>query len=236
MMKEFAILSDIHGNVTALEAVLADIKKHNLSHIFCLGDIVGKGPSNAACIDLIRQNCETVLRGNWDKIAAQSDRYGAPNIRAQIGKEREAYLQSLPYLKTLHLYGHHCKFFHGRFTVPHVLWPWDIEKNWEDYCLAFDGGNSDLIGIGDTHWQFQRTQGGTTLFNCGSVGNSLDGCTMAAYSILRLMEDGGYEIVQKRLPYDTEKEIRLAMQAEDLTEPEKYCIEIRSAAYGGRRS
>ena len=235
-MWESVFISDIHGNLPALEAVLSDIRSTRPSvPILCLGDIVGKGPSNAACIDLVRENCTDVLRGNWDKAAVHSDRHTAPFIREQIGEERTDYLHRLPYLKVLHLYGHNIKLFHGRFIVPHVLWPWAKDEEWDHYIQAFDGGNSDIIGIGDTHWQFQRVHDGVFLFNCGSVGNSVDGSNMAAYSILRLYENGGIELTQKRIPYDIDRELELARTTPGFPEAEKYCVEIRTASYGGRR-
>ena len=65
-MEKIAIISDIHGNLPALEAVLHDIKRRGITRIFCLGDLVGKGPSSAEVVDLIKQTCEAVVQGNWD--------------------------------------------------------------------------------------------------------------------------------------------------------------------------
>ena len=63
----FAILSDIHGNLEALTAVLADIDRHGVDRIVCLGDLVGYGPDPVACIDLVRQRCEVVILGHFDQ-------------------------------------------------------------------------------------------------------------------------------------------------------------------------
>ena len=62
-----AIISDIHGNLEALDAVLADIKSQNIDEIYCLGDIVGYGPNPRECIDLVRDRSEVCLLGNHDQ-------------------------------------------------------------------------------------------------------------------------------------------------------------------------
>jgi predicted phosphodiesterase len=61
-----AIISDIHGNLEALQAVLADIEKQGVDAVYCLGDIVGYGPNPRECIDLVRR-CQVVLLGNHDQ-------------------------------------------------------------------------------------------------------------------------------------------------------------------------
>lgn len=64
-----AIISDIHGNLDALTAVLADAAAQECSDIICLGDVVGYGPEPALCVRLIRQHCETVVMGNHENMA-----------------------------------------------------------------------------------------------------------------------------------------------------------------------
>lgn len=61
-----AVISDIHGNATALKAVLADIKARGVEKIICLGDIIGYGPEPLECIDLVAEHCEWSLLGNHD--------------------------------------------------------------------------------------------------------------------------------------------------------------------------
>ncbi|MFN5291965.1 MAG: metallophosphoesterase family protein [Planctomycetia bacterium] len=61
-----AILSDIHGNLTALEAVLKDIESQGIKEIYCLGDVIGYGPNPCECVDLI-MNSKVVLLGNHDQ-------------------------------------------------------------------------------------------------------------------------------------------------------------------------
>jgi predicted phosphodiesterase len=63
-----AIISDIHGNLEALEAVLADIKSKNVDEVYCLGDVVGYGPNPCECIDLVMK-LDMCLLGNHDQAA-----------------------------------------------------------------------------------------------------------------------------------------------------------------------
>lgn len=65
-MDKIAIISDIHGNITALNAVLKDINKRNINRIFCLGDIITKCTHPDLVIDKIRKVCEVILIGNCD--------------------------------------------------------------------------------------------------------------------------------------------------------------------------
>src|SRR5688500_13306705 len=77
-----ALISDIHSNLEALTAVLADIQKQNVSEIYCLGDIVGYGPNPRECIDLVMQ-CKVVLLGNHDQGAMfDPDGFNPPAERA----------------------------------------------------------------------------------------------------------------------------------------------------------
>ncbi len=61
-----AIISDVHGNLEALQAVLADIDSRGIKRIICLGDIIGYGPNPIECVDLVRTRCEWALMGNHD--------------------------------------------------------------------------------------------------------------------------------------------------------------------------
>jgi diadenosine tetraphosphatase ApaH/serine/threonine PP2A family protein phosphatase len=61
-----AVISDIHGNASALRAVLADIDARGIKRIVCLGDIVGYGPEPLECVDLVAQRCDWSLMGNHD--------------------------------------------------------------------------------------------------------------------------------------------------------------------------
>lgn len=62
-----AILSDIHANLEALQAVIADIEQYEVEAVYCLGDIVGYGPNPRECIDLVMEHCQLSLLGNHDQ-------------------------------------------------------------------------------------------------------------------------------------------------------------------------
>ena len=61
-MIRYAIISDIHGNLSALEAVIEDIKKQDIDRIICLGDIIGKGSHGHECVKLVREFCDATVR------------------------------------------------------------------------------------------------------------------------------------------------------------------------------
>lgn len=66
-MDRIAIISDIHGNLEALKSVLDDIKERNINRIFCLGDIIAKGTHQQECVDLVKEKCEVIIKGNCDE-------------------------------------------------------------------------------------------------------------------------------------------------------------------------
>src|SRR5947208_1221672 len=78
-----AILSDIHGNLEALQAVLQDIALHNVEAIYCLGDLVGYGPNPRECLDLA-MHWSVVLRGNHDQAALFDPEGFSPPARQSI--------------------------------------------------------------------------------------------------------------------------------------------------------
>ncbi|MCO6436351.1 MAG: metallophosphoesterase [Phycisphaerae bacterium] len=81
----FAVISDIHGNLEALEVALADIERRGIKQIFCLGDVVGYGASPRECLDLAIDRCEVVLCGNHDQAVFYEP------LNFHVGAERAAY-------------------------------------------------------------------------------------------------------------------------------------------------
>jgi len=77
-----AIISDVHSNLEALQAVLGDIQKHRVEEVYCLGDVVGYGPNPRECLDLV-MSCKMVLLGNHDQGALfDPDGFNPPAERA----------------------------------------------------------------------------------------------------------------------------------------------------------
>src|SRR3954469_16277841 len=87
----FAILSDIHANLEALEAVLADAKSQNCTHFVCLGDVVGYNADPSECVKIIRDLECPVVKGNHDEQASIEDSTAGFNELAEeaIGWTRE---------------------------------------------------------------------------------------------------------------------------------------------------
>ena len=91
MTERIAIISDVHGNLTALETVLAHIHASGITRIFNLGDLVGKGPRSAAVVDRCRDVSEVIVQGNWDASISEGPAPEHPVRewhRAQLGEER----------------------------------------------------------------------------------------------------------------------------------------------------
>jgi predicted phosphodiesterase len=82
---KFAIFSDIHGNLEALEAVLADITAERVQEMICLGDIVGYGPNPAECLEMIRCLSCSVVMGNHDEACIEPEMEQALNEYARAG-------------------------------------------------------------------------------------------------------------------------------------------------------
>jgi len=81
-----AVISDIHSNLAALEAVLEDIEARKAGRILCLGDVVGYGPNPSECVDLLRR-CEVTVMGNHDEAIFQSRKTEEFNLRAEMALE-----------------------------------------------------------------------------------------------------------------------------------------------------
>ena len=101
-MDSIALISDLHGNLPALEAVLRDIKRRNISRIFCLGDLVGKGPHAEKVVDICQDVCEVTIKGNWDSKKGAEAQYGGnpadptfPSPQIEFAKELQPVMEIL---------------------------------------------------------------------------------------------------------------------------------------------
>lgn len=210
-----ALISDIHANLEALEAVLADIKAQEITEIFCLGDIIGYGPNPRECIDLVIRHCKLSLLGNHDQGALYDPdgfNIGAERAifwtRAQLespqdrtnNERRWEFLGELP---RSHRTGPFL-FVHGspRNPLSEYIFPEDIYNHRkmerlfqlvEQYGFQ---GHTHVPGVFTEGFQFyapeeidhEYTLGeGKVMINVGSVGQPRDGDSRACYVIL---EDG----------------------------------------------
>ena len=155
-MEKIAIISDIHANITALKAVLNDIKERKIKHIYCLGDLVIKGTNPDIVIDMIKENCEVVLKGNCDEIAC-SDRGIERKFwtTEKIGKERIKYLKNLPVMHEFYLSGQLVRLFHASpNSLEHIFNPMYSNTDNRYSCLELNNAlemfkNTEFIGKND---------------------------------------------------------------------------------------
>ena len=180
--QRIAIISDIHGNIPALKSVLADIATQGVDSIYCLGDLIGKGPQNDVAVDMCHDYCAAVVRGNWDSniSALNAEEHETSHwVRTQLGKERLDYLRNLPNTIDLQFAGRRIRLFHASQVNEHTrVKIYDSRKMHSQMFenTAFTGLNAplpELVGYGDIHAAFALPLPNShkTLFNVGSVGN-----------------------------------------------------------------
>ncbi|HYF64041.1 MAG TPA: metallophosphoesterase family protein [Herpetosiphonaceae bacterium] len=241
-MDRIAVISDLHGNLTALHAALDDIRRREITRIFCLGDLIGKGPRSAEVVDLSRAVCELTVRGNWDEfiLDTSTDDPVKRWHQQQLGPERLGYLAGLPNTIEFLLSGRQVRLFHAsQVSVFHRIHMDDTPERhlamFDNTAFTGDGPPPSVVGYGDIHDAYVKNFAGHCLFNAGSVGNPLD-MPLAAYAILEGRygdaAPGPFSIQIARLPYDIEAEIRAA---EELAMPDlpPYADELRTARYRG---
>jgi protein phosphatase len=240
-MDAMALISDLHGNLPALEAVLRDIQRRNISRIFCLGDLVGKGPHAEKVVDICRDVCEITIKGNWDDcIVRDTDNPTMRWHQQRLGRERLAYLRQLPQTIEFWMSGRRVRLFHA--SQESVYYRVRMDDPREKLLAMFTNtaftGNTvapDVVGYGDLHCAFVMHFHQQMLFNVGSVGNPLD-LPQASYAILEgrygSQRADTFAVHVIRVPYDIERAIQQAA-AEDMPELDLYTQELRTAQYRG---
>ena len=224
---KYAIFSDTHSNLPALEAVLSDIEKQGVNKILHCGDLVGYGPFPNEVIDLIRNKGIAGVMGNYDDGVgfgrnecgcAYTDRtqelLGHRSLewtKTHITEENKKFLRSLP---------HELRFSQGAFEVLIVHGsPRKInEYLYEDRPLKtfnrlLETGRCNLLVCGHTHLPYHKVIGDKHIVNVGSLGKPKDGDPRAAYTLLTLTEDLGVSF--RRVAYDVER-IAMAIEASEL--------------------
>ncbi len=214
---KIAVISDIHGNFTALETVLEDIKQQKCDKIFCLGDIAMAGPQPRAVIDFIKEQKEwIVIQGNTDKLICD---FG-PELFREISEkfplmakaladdivliedDKKDFLRMRPPQKELTVEGVKILLVHGspRRNNEDIL-PGRPLSEIEEIIAGVD---ADLILCGHTH-QPAGYQTGTkqTVINVGSVGRPMTEDLKACYAIVDI-NNGGFSVEHRMLDYDRE--------------------------------
>ncbi len=242
-MDRIALVSDLHGNATAWGVVLAQLRADGIETIYCLGDLVGKGPDGPGVIDRTEDVCTAVVRGNWDS-AMVDVTIDEPLVnwhRDQLDRDRLDYLGGLPNVVDLQLSGRWVRLFHAsakaethRVFLQSALPELEAMFRNTDFT-GHDHPEPDVVAYGDLHQTFLVPAGGIgrTLVNVGSVGNPLD-ATTAAYVVLhgRLgsSQPDGFGIEFCRVGYDIEAEIAVARRS-GMPEVEAYARELRTSVY-----
>lgn len=226
-----ALISDIHGNLEALQAVLADIREQNVDEVYCLGDIIGYGPNPCECLDLVMRHCKLTILGNHDQ-AALFDPEGFNPVALQaiywtrdqldhgpgsadIVNGRWDFLGELPRSRSEGDY----LFVHGspRDATNEYVFPeyvFDQRKleilfgRVEQYCFM---GHTHLPGVFTTSCEFITPEecdyefplgNEKLMINVGSVGQPRDEDNRACYVIV----DTDKSLVEfRRIEYDFEK-------------------------------
>ncbi|MBQ9318025.1 MAG: metallophosphoesterase family protein [Bacilli bacterium] len=246
-MDRIALISDIHSNIVALKAVLNDIEKRQINKIYCLGDLVLKGSSPCEVIDLIRQKCEIVLKGNCDAYAVNPSANHAKWYQDAIGEKRVKYLDNLPMYKDFYMSGSHIRMFHA--TKNNYKYKILDNSPLEEKMKLFEDEDNDIPDIviyADTHKQFLEKIRNKTIINIGSVGNVIEisnkvnieedmsEMTQAHYCILEgeldSKERSSFSIQFVRLPYDIHKELELCRQ-NNIPDYDLYRLELLKAKY-----
>jgi putative phosphoesterase len=211
-----AVISDIHANLHALQAVWADIEPQRPDRIYCLGDLVGYGAFPNEVIEFIRDRSIPTVMGNYDEgvgfdlddcgcvykdpqeelLGKQSLHWSRENTRADL----KAYLREMPMQIRLEEGRPKMLFVHGS---PRKI----NEYLYEDRPLAtFERiaklAGTDVLFIGHTHLPYHKTVAGTVFINTGAVGKPRDGDLRAGYALVTLGRRT--QVSYRRVPYDVQ--------------------------------
>jgi predicted phosphodiesterase len=219
-----AIVSDVHGNLNALEAVVADLERRSVDRVVHGGDLAVAGVQGAQVVDLIRELGWPGIVGNTDELLWRPEEHEtqlqkapalkpllsmlfdtyAPATTQQLGDERIEWLKQLP--------------AEYREADPHLALvhasPGDLWRapapDVDDEVLndTYEPLDAAIAVYGHIHRPYVRHVAELTVVNSGSVGNPFDGDPRAGYV---LIEDGAPEIV--RVEYDVERELATVMRS-----------------------
>ncbi|MDZ7779966.1 MAG: metallophosphoesterase family protein [Gemmatimonadota bacterium] len=222
-----ALISDIHGNLPALEAVLAALDaRADVEAVYHLGDLVGYAPWPNEVVALLRERAIPGIAGNYDSTTAtdyehcgcrsEDPRQEALShlsyewTRTNVSRETKKWLGGLPFRIDVRPLGGHAPgprlmLLHGNPVLNTVYW---TEDRSDAFCLKMAGHlgakAGDVIAFGHTHKPWHRTVEGIEFVNTGSVGRPKDGDWRAGYVVVDM--DGEQVRVEfERVDYDLER-------------------------------
>lgn len=238
------LLSDIHGNLVALEAVLADMAlRGSFDHIVVAGDLVWSGPWPAEVVDRVRALGAHVVQGNTDAFFGRMAGDIPPGKREarfieqldwmceRLGPERVAYLAELPHSYRISpVPGQDLLVVHANpFDLERTILP-SLTDSELDELLTVDGAAPDwrALAYGHLHVPSQRIWRGRLLVDVASAGLPMDGDPRAVYAILTW--DGSWRAEHHRVFYDVPEVIH-AMLYGGLPRGRHFAERLRAAAY-----
>jgi predicted phosphodiesterase len=233
----YALLSDVHANLPALEAVFADLDaRGDVDAIYHLGDLVGYAPWPDEVVQLLKQRAIPGIAGNYDSTTATDYKHCGCKYedarqeelshvsyewtRAHISAETKRYLGSLPFridVRPLggHVAGRRLILLHGNPVLNTVYW---TEDRPERFCLQMaemvSAKAGDVIAFGHTHKPWHREIDGIHFVNTGSVGRPKDGDPRAGYALVTMAGET-VSVEQVRVEYDVDR-AAAAITASDL--------------------
>lgn len=185
---KIAIISDIHGNLEALKSVLNDIESKNINKIYCLGDIIAKGSHPKECIDLIKEKCEVVLKGNCDEYFTSNIDLSSKTTqeidrikwnKSMLDEESTKYLVNLPFCYEFYMSGRLIRLVHAHpERIDKFAGNIDLINN--IYNLVLPSNNTvsnekaDVLIYGHIHTPYVQKIYNRYIINTGSVGNAID--------------------------------------------------------------
>ncbi len=227
---KIVLLSDLHGNMVAAEAMERELDKIRPDDIWFLGDAVGKGPESDKTCDWVRSVCNHWIAGNWDR-KLSDDRKNNAFYARQIGPERFAWLDSLPLEDELTISGIRFRLVHGRYLDPLYQYSDPDEKLRQGFWFRDGRPDADGLICADSHRPFVRPFRKGYAINTGSVGNSLS-IPRAHALLLEGETDGGpLGITILSVPYDNAEAARRADLYPDLPKKAAYQNEVLTGVY-----
>lgn len=232
-----ALLSDVHGNLPALEAVWADVERRGPDAIYHLGDLVGYGPWPNEVVGFLHERAVAGVAGNYDSTVAADYahcgcRYEDPEqerlshvsfewAKAQVTPATRRALAALPFRIDLQPRGGHAggprlTLVHGSPTLNTLYWTEDRPDRFF-LQMAEQAGlkPGDAIAYGHTHVPYVKALAGVTFVNTGSVGKPKDGDPRASWALLTVGPDGQVSAEIRRTEYDVDA-TRRAIEATGL--------------------
>jgi putative phosphoesterase len=232
-----AFFSDVHSNLPAIEAVLADIAAVGVDQRYALGDLVGYAPWPNEVLERLQADGITSVMGNYDEgtgfdMAECGCAYTNPVekalsdqsfawTKAHTSEANKAWLRSLPREVRFEADGKRYLLVHGSpRRINEYLYD---EKPDATFARIAEGSDADVVVCGHTHRPYDKAVGKTRFINDGSAGKPKDGDRRACWALLDTAT-GGVEF--RRVEYDVERTAK-AILASDL--PDEFAAQVREA-------